>query len=251
MTPQSPYSAAFFDRYKDASSTSASIVLPHVLSLCNPKSVVDFGSGVGTWLRAVLELGVEDIAGVDGDYVRDELLLIPRDRFIRADITKPVDLERTFDLAISLEVAEHLPNDKASIFVDTLTRHSKVLLFSAAVPLQGGTNHVNEQWPQYWNLLFKGRGYTCVDCLRDVFWEDERIAWWYRQNMLIFVSDELLTFSPKLMAESMRPRRLPLALVHPGFMKKLEKEQIGLMELLKQIPGALRADLSKHSISPN
>jgi SAM-dependent methyltransferase len=241
MKAKSTYGGAFFDSQRDASFISASIVIPHVLSLCNPRSVADFGCGVGPWVRALLDMGISDVMGIDGDYVRDESLVIPGERFLRADIGQPIDLKRKFDLAISMEVAEHLPPEKAATFIATLTSHSGIVLFSAAVPRQGGTYHVNEQWPQYWNSLFSSHGYRCLDCLRDIFWEDDRIAWWYRQNMFLFVANDLLPAFPKLLAESTRPRILPLAMVHPGFMQR----QIGLRQLLKQIPGPLRATLSK------
>ncbi|MBB6142480.1 SAM-dependent methyltransferase [Silvibacterium bohemicum] len=244
---RSPYNAAFFNSQKDASLISAGVVIPRVLSLCDSKSVADFGCGVGTWLRSFTELGIGDITGIDGEYVSDALLVIPKDHFVRADITQPLELKRTFDLVMSLEVAEHLSNDRATTFIDTLTKHGDVILFSAAIPSQGGTHHVNEQWPQYWTSLFNARGYTCIDCLRDALWDDDRIAWWYRQNMFIFVASHRLSAYPKLMAEAARPRHLPLALVHPGFMYKLEHEQIGVGELVRKIPAAIRTTLSRHS----
>jgi hypothetical protein len=102
MRAELTYGGAFFDSQKDTSFISASIVIPRVLSLCNPKSVADFGCGVGTWVRALLDIGVSDVTGIDGNYVRDDLLVIPSERFVRADIGQPVDLNRKFDLAISM-----------------------------------------------------------------------------------------------------------------------------------------------------
>lgn len=237
------YKASFFDRQKHDSYASAKVVVPYVLSLISPKSIVDFGSGVGTWLRACRESGIEDIIGVDGEYVCDELLAIPKSRFVRADLTKPLNLGRRFDLVISLEVAEHLPKEQAHTFIETLTRHGEIVLFSAAIPLQGGSYHVNEQWPQYWNSLFGTQGYACVDCLRQVFWEDNRIAWWYRQNMFIFVASDLLNLSPSLFSESVASKGLPLSLVHPDFIRSLISERIGLGELFRNIPSAMRRSL--------
>ena len=83
MRAELTYGGAFFDSQKDTSFISASIVIPRVLSLCNPKSVADFGCGVGTWVRALLDIGVSDVTGIDGDYVRDDLLVIPSERFVR------------------------------------------------------------------------------------------------------------------------------------------------------------------------
>src|ERR1700738_5666163 len=139
------YSAAFFENQMNASYISAKTVMPHVISLCQPRSIADFGCGVGSWLRSCRECGITDITGVDGQYVEEQLLMIPQDNFVKADLTRPIDLHRRFDLVLSLEVAEHLPSDTASTFVDTLTRHAPIILFSAAVPSQGGVHHVNEQ----------------------------------------------------------------------------------------------------------
>jgi SAM-dependent methyltransferase len=218
------YDREFFAGQKGASYLSASIVVPHLLALYGAKSVVDFGCGVGTWLRAFQDAGVEDFIGVDGDYVLDVDLQIAKDRFVRTDMRSAVDLGRRFDLAISLEVAEHLPPATATTFVHSLTSHAPVILFSAAVPLQGGTHHVNEQWPQFWISLFKAKGFTCIDCLRDVFWEDDRIAWWYRQNMFLFADAAALESLPGLRQGSASARKFPLAVVHPGFMEKSARE---------------------------
>jgi SAM-dependent methyltransferase len=245
MATESPYDRNFFAGQKSGSYIAASVITPHVLSLCEATSVADFGCGVGTWLHAVYDLGIRDIKGVDGDYVHDEDLEIPKEAFVRADLRSPIDLGRTFDLVMSLEVAEHLSTEAASVFVSTLTRHAPVVLFSAAVPLQGGTDHINEQWPQFWISLFEERGFACIDCLRDLFWDDERIAWWYRQNMLLFVKADRLHSYPRLVREVTRVRKFPLALVHPGFMAKSAKEHLSPRWLMDQLSIALRASAKR------
>ena len=58
------------------------------------------------------------------------------------------------------------------------------------MPYQGGTGHVNEQWPNYWIEQFAQRGYIAVDYIRKRIWDDEAIPWWYRQNILLFVNKE-------------------------------------------------------------
>ena len=244
------YSAAFFENQMNASYISAKTVMPHVISLCQPRSIADFGCGVGSWLRSCRECGITDITGVDGQYVEEQLLMIPQDNFVKADLTRPIDLHRRFDLVLSLEVAEHLPSDTASTFVDTLTRHAPIILFSAAVPSQGGVHHVNEQWGQYWQSAFAARDYACLDCLRDVFWDNRSIDWWYRQNMFLFVAESTLSEFPKLVEETARPRRLPLDLVHPG---RPFENQIGIRTLMRQLPGAIKFSLNRvmHMISGN
>jgi SAM-dependent methyltransferase len=229
------YDTTFFRGLMDGSYTSAKAVMPYVISLCQPESIADFGCGVGSWLQACRECGIKDVTGIDGDYVKDQLLMIPTERFVRADLTRPIDLGRRFDLVLSLEVAEHLPREAAPTFVDTLTRHGPVILFSAAIPSQGGVHHVNEQWAQYWSSLFGDHGYVCVDCLRDVFWDAREIKWWYRQNMFLFVSEKSLSQYPNVSRESSRYRKLPVNLIHPDF---VFGRHIGLGTLLRQVPSA-------------
>jgi SAM-dependent methyltransferase len=144
------YTSEFFRAKTEGSLRSARTVVPIVMELLKPGSVVDVGCGRGTWLSVFAEHGIADVVGVDGDYVDRRTLLIPPDRFVAHDLTTPLRLHRTFDLVVSLEVAEHLPVACAGEFVASLTSLGSAVLFSAAVPGQGGTHHVNERWQDYW-----------------------------------------------------------------------------------------------------
>jgi hypothetical protein len=179
------YDATFFENHTDGSVRSASIVVPLILKLFKPKSVVDFGCGVGGWLKEFSRGGVEDILGIDGDYIRREQLLIPPDKFESQDLMRPT-IRKRFDLAISLEVAEHLPESSADALVSTLVKAAPVVVFSAAIKGQGGTNHINEQWQSYWARRFQSHGYCIVDCIRPTIFDDERVERWYRQNILVY-----------------------------------------------------------------
>jgi SAM-dependent methyltransferase len=180
------YDDKFYRSQADGSARSASVVVPIVLALFRPKSVVDVGCGTGSWALAFSDHGVADYVGVDGDYVDRSMLRIPDDRFKSADLQKPIGLGRRFDLACSLEVAEHLPPESAEAFVAELTSLADVVLFSAAIPNQGGMDHVNEQWPTYWAGLFAKRGYIAADCIRPRIYGDPSVEWWYQQNILVF-----------------------------------------------------------------
>lgn len=183
------YSPAFYEGQSPASHLAGRVVLPRVLELTAAASLVDVGCGVGTWVAAGRELGVPRVLGVDGPHVQRTSLLVPQECFRSVDLSlrgATSGLGR-FDLAISLEVAEHLPRERASSFVAELVQLAPAVLFSAAIPYQGGTDHINEQWPSWWAELFAGHGYRPVD-LRCEFWEARDIPNWYRQNMLLYVA---------------------------------------------------------------
>ena len=89
------------------------------------------------------------------------------------------------------------------------------MLFSAAIPFQGGTHHVNEQWPEYWVKRFHDRGYAVIDCLRQKIWHNDNVEWWYAQNILMFVQREHLARHPLLQQACANTANHQMALVHP------------------------------------
>jgi SAM-dependent methyltransferase len=194
---------------------------------------VDVGCGTGIWAAEFSRHGVTDILGIDGSYVDESILQIPVGSFLPWNCEDPIRLERTFDLAMSLEVAEHLSPGRASSFVYDLTCLAPVVLFSAAIPGQGGTNHINEQWPSYWCRLFQDNGFQAVDCLRTTFWNDARVGWCYRQNMLLYVRED----RTREFAHLMQP--VPLDLVHPRLYAEIVARRPSLGILLQSLPGAL------------
>lgn len=176
------------------------------------RSAVDVGCAVGSWLSVLKEKGVGEIQGIDGDWVNNEFLEIPKDCFRAVDLERPFSCEKKYDLAMSLEVAEHLPAASASGFVKSIAGLAEFILFSAAVPFQGGTSHVNEQWIEYWCELFSGHGFRGVDCIRRRIWHDEKIPFWYKQNLVLFVKENRL---PELSLSAGILDNEPVSLVHP------------------------------------
>jgi SAM-dependent methyltransferase len=209
------YSTEFYRHQQDGSRRSAEAIAPLLLDLVRPRSVIDVGCGVGTWTAVFRALGVEDVHGVDGEWVDRALLQIPVERFLPADLTRPIALDRAFDLVVSLEVAEHLPETAADTFVDSLVRLGPVVAFSAAIPHQGGTHHVNEQWPSYWAARFGARGYVVIDAVRGLVWDRHDVDWYYAQNLLIYVRADALPRYPRLASLHARGGPGPLSVVHP------------------------------------
>jgi len=208
-------STEFFTQIREGSRCSAEAIVPLALELVHPQSVVDVGCGIGTWLAVFKEHGVEDILGIDGDYVDSAMLEIPAERFLAADLSKGFGVNRRFDLAVCLEVAEQLPPECAKTLVDSVTNLAPIVLFSAAIPFQGGTHHVNEQWPDYWAKRFQERNYVVIDCLRKRIWSNPNLDWWYAQNILLFARRDHLERSAALKREWELTDVSQLAVVHP------------------------------------
>ena len=183
------YSTDFYDYIDAGSRKSAEVVSDLILGEIEVRSLLDVGSGHGAWAAVWMKAGVADVVAVDGDYVARDQLAIPSERFVAHDLSTTLDLERRFDLVQSLEVAEHLPAERAAGFVDNLARHGDVILFSAAVPHQGGEHHVNEQPPEYWRRLFAERGYEVFDWLRPRLAGRREVKPWYRFNSYIYANE--------------------------------------------------------------
>ncbi len=215
MTAPPAYGKAFFSDQQVETQDSASEIVPFLMQWLAPRSVIDIGCGVGDWLAELQKQGVERILGVDGEYVNRDWLRIPRESFVPHDLTQPFATTDRFDLAICLEVAEHLPESVAQSLIKCLTTLSPVVLFSAAVPFQGGVGHVNEQWQDYWAARFVDEGYVPVDVLRPQIWDNEHVRWWYAQNAIVYVRRQCLPTYPILEAEMSACRGRPLRIVHP------------------------------------
>jgi SAM-dependent methyltransferase len=215
MKNNTPYTGEFYKLHRDISRQSAQHIVPMVLELVHPKSVIDVGCGVGAWLSVFKEYGVDDIYGIDGDYVDRNMLEIPEQRFFPSDLSKAIRLNRQFDLVVSLEVAEHLPNDCAETFVDSLTKLGSVILFSAAIPHQGGMHHVNEQWPEYWAKHFQAKEYAVIDCIRKKVWTNNEVDYYYAQNILLFTKMDYLEKNPLLKSQFQSTNPASLSIVHP------------------------------------
>lgn len=163
-------------------------VLPALFALTKPESIIDIGCGIGSWLKVAKELGISKVCGVDGIKADKKLFMLDEADFIQADLSLPISTGQKYDMAFCLEVAEHLPPGAADTIVDTLVNHSDIILFSAAIPGQGGQAHINEQPPEYWQGKFEKRGYQVFDLLRDKFWDNPNVDWWYKQNMMIYAN---------------------------------------------------------------
>jgi hypothetical protein len=167
------YGTKFFVDRSPLVQLSADAVVPVIREVCQPTSVIDFGCGQGEWLAA---FEMEDVLGVD---------IAVHDSTIQHDLTRPLRLKGRFDLALCLEVGEHLPESAADTLVDTIAFHADTVVFSAAVPGQEGTGHINCQPHEYWHEKFEARGYQTIDVIRPLIRHDDRVRPWYKDNIFL------------------------------------------------------------------
>lgn len=221
MIEAKKYDTQFFDDLEANSYASAKGVLPIVKELVQPQSVIDIGCGSGMWLKVWSEeLGISDFFGVEGPYVKPEQMKVPISHIQFKDLKEPLDMGRRYDLCMSVEVAEHLPESSARQFIQTLVSLSDVVFFSAAIPGQGGTYHINEQYPEYWAALFRELGYVAVDILRPRIWKKRDIEFWYQQNVMIYVKETALPRYPKLETAAGLTDPAYLTRIHPELLDR-------------------------------
>jgi len=216
MIEDKKYTNNFFSEIENKAYESAKVVLPLVQQFIEAKSIIDVGCGTGMWLKVWNEdVGVQEYLGIEGPYLEKKMIKIPMEKIIFHDLKVPIKVDKKFDLAMSLEVAEHLPESTARQFVQTLTTASNIVLFSAALPHQEGTYHINEQYPEYWASHFKEFNFIPVDCIRPNIWNNPVVESYYKQNILIFVKDSVLQNFPALISYASSSNPQYLTRIHP------------------------------------
>lgn len=197
----STYDDTFYKYVNSGAIRSAEQVLPLLLRHIEIRSALDVGCGQGAWLSVLKSLGVNEITGLDGDYVARDHLLVPESSFVASDLSRGFDLGRRYDLVQSIEVAEHLPITSAARFIDALVAHGDLILFSAAVKGQGGDYHINEQDYEYWRAHFARHGYIAIDFIRPLVLNDAHVEPWYRYNLFLYASPKRLAALPNIIQQ--------------------------------------------------
>ena len=179
-----------------------------------PQSLLDVGCGLGVWSKAALNLGVKDVVALDAGDVDANNLLVPAKRFRRQLLNERFSLDRKFDVALCLEVGEHLADSAAAVLINNLVEHADMIYFSAACPGQPGQGHINCQWPEYWQNLFNSAGYVCDDAIRWKLWNVSAVGFVYRQNIFRAQRDPL---------HAGREARIQ-PIIHPDLIEYLDSE---------------------------
>ena len=212
------YPADFYQNRRAHTAHAASRILGALPAALPRRRVADIGCGTGTWLAAALAQGAETAFGIEGAWVTPDMLDDARIAFTPHDLEQGFTLPRT-DLAISLEVAEHLSPARAESFVSDLVATAPAVLFSAAIPGQGGVGHLNEQWQSWWATRFAAHGYLAYDVIRPAIWTDDAIPAWYRQNAVLYLD---ATTAAALNLTPTAPALLDR--VHPAFWARANRE---------------------------
>jgi cyclopropane fatty-acyl-phospholipid synthase-like methyltransferase len=242
------YGDDFYAAQVADSERSAREYVGYLLTLLQPRSVADLGCGRGAWLKVFAERGVGRVIGYDGPWNSQAKMLDPRIRFQAVDLQRPFTGERV-DLAMSLEVAEHLAPETAATFVNSLVAVSDCVMFAAAFSRQGGTNHVNEQPHSYWAKKFADAGYEAFDLFRPRFWANESVCFWYRQNTFIYAARNS-SAAASLRSAGVQPvaNLAFLDCVHPELFHSMAtptRYEPGLRDIARQFLPAVRRSLSK------
>jgi len=155
------YNADFFSEWGPSNADyvrSAELVTGAINKIFKPASVADLGCGCGVYSH-LLKLSGAKVLSIDG-------VIPPPERSFTVDIILrdlSAPFENTwgpFDLALCLEVAEHIPEASSDIFLKNITAFSRRLVMSAAPPGQGGVHHVNEQPRRYWAARLAALGFA-------------------------------------------------------------------------------------------
>ncbi len=228
------YSRSFFANRRLGATHSSEALAPLVLAVLSlggridaaaspdssqPATMLDVGCGDGTWVKKFRELGLEGY-GIDGPWspFRDAILW---DFSKRRDLSEIILPRRHFDFILSLEFLEHLDQKNSRQIIEWLCSLTNTVVFSAALPGQGGTHHINEQRVEYWTKQFSDFGFVACDALRPKIWSNSDIAPWYRQNILMFFREKVPVEIEHFAADAWASAtRAPLSLFHPDLLEQ-------------------------------
>lgn len=183
------------------------IIIEEILKHFHPKKVIDLWCWLGAFVKTFQDHWI-DAYWVNWPRVEKDKLVMNEDRLIIKNLEEFCDFKKWYDMAITIEVAEHIDAKYADNFIKTITSCADIIIFSAAIPWQWWFKHVNEQSPEYREEKFNKLWYRFYDVFRWKFWNNKDIAISHRQNMFL-VMKEWINLPSSLEEKS------PRYIIHP------------------------------------
>ena len=188
------YSKAFYDSVTSRAALAADMASEHLCRAINFRSIIDIGCGEGIWLKTFAEKSsAAELVAVDlpGSTFKGLASIKSKIECIATDLANTTQLpNRIFDLVICVEVIEHVSKEYMVALLDYVTKHSIFLLFSGAVPGQGGTHHVNEQPMTYWHKQLASRGFVQMDIVRPLLMQQNGVPFYYQNNVFLYFNPD-------------------------------------------------------------
>lgn len=138
-----------------------------ILGIFNPRSIIDFGCGTADILLPFEKKGLV-VKGIDGSSVCISNAMIRKENLELFDLRREYCPEIEYDLCFCLEVAEHIEEKFSRVLIENLTKVSRTVVFTAAVPGQTGISHINLKSPEWWVGKFQCYGFNLNEDLTGV-----------------------------------------------------------------------------------
>jgi 2-polyprenyl-3-methyl-5-hydroxy-6-metoxy-1,4-benzoquinol methylase len=193
------YSEDYYVEVDAAASVSAPTIVESIFTRFVPRRVIDVGCGTGAMLA---EFRRRDAAVVGVECSAAALNICKRRGIEVHRFSIEDDLPAqfgAFDVAICCEVAEHVSAEYADLLVNILVQCAPRIIFTAATPGQGGTDHINEQPHEYWIAKFEKRGFSLLVEITEQWreeWKHKNVADCYARNVMVFEMARSSTGAP-------------------------------------------------------
>lgn len=208
------YSKDYYSIHDENSYKSATVILNQLSNYISPSSIIDWGCGSGTWCKAAIEIWNVSIIGIDQHDFDGYQMYISQSNYRKEDIRKEIWVNKV-ELAICVEVIEHIDEYYEDAVIDNICSCSDTILFSGALPFQGGTGHINEKPYSYWVKKFRERGYNLDDRIRRDIWDNSDVEIWYRNNIMLLKKVKTIKIQ----------EQYPLDIIHPDMLYRILKKR--------------------------
>lgn len=163
--------------------------IPNFVSFLNEnvefESFADLGCGSGAFCAPFQ--ATKDVLGVDFSVGAEKFNYLDPKNYLSADLSKPLNLNRTYDLVMSLEVWEHLLPECEQGYLDNIfALKPKTLIISCAPPGQWGRHHYTPRTGEEVVKIVSSRGYSLNQGLTEKFRTIKKLAGFYKKNTHVF-----------------------------------------------------------------